>query len=79
MNLKTIKISEPNYRTICNYAGRLQSKLSKPISLDKALTLLFKKNKLSELAGSWKMSNHEAEIFMKNIKKGWKNWKIGSV
>ncbi len=79
MHLKTIKISEPNYKTISHYAGRLQAKLGKPVSLDKALTLLFRKSKFSDLAGSWKMSDGEAEEFLKNIKKGWKNWKIGSV
>lgn len=28
--------------------------------------------KLSDLAGSWKMSDKEAEEFMSELKKGWK-------
>lgn len=31
--------------------------------------------RLSELAGAWKMSNKEVDIFMKDLRKGWKKWK----
>ena len=38
-----------------------------------------KKKKLSDLAGSWKMSDKEAEEFLGYVKRGWRNWKIPSV
>ena len=34
------------------------------------------KRKLSKLAGSWKMSDKEAEAMLKKLRKGWSNWKI---
>ena len=79
METKTVKISAANYREIYEYAGELQRKWGKPVSLDRALSFLFHKNKLSDLAGCWKMSDKEAEEMMKTIRKGWKEWKIKSV
>ena len=78
METKTIKISSITYRDICEYAGELQKELGEPVSLDKALTFLFHKRKLSDLAGSWKMAEKEAEEMMKTIKKGWSAWKLKS-
>jgi len=34
--------------------------------------------KISDLAGSWKMSDEEREEFMKSLKEGWKRWEIKS-
>ena len=34
------------------------------------------KNKLSELAGSWKMSDKEVDTFLENIREGWRKYKI---
>ncbi len=76
MEAKTIKVSSATYRDICEYAGELQKELREPVSIDKALTLLFHKKKLSDLAGSWKMSEKEAEEIMKIVRKGWSAWKI---
>ncbi len=78
MEAKTIKISALNYKSICEYAGEFQKQIGEPISIDRALTLLLKKDKLSDLAGSWKMNDKEAEIFLKEVKKGWSKWKIKS-
>ena len=61
METKTIKVSSDTYKDICEFAGELQKELREPISIDKALTFLFHKKKLSDLAGSWKMSDKEAE------------------
>jgi len=76
---KTIKISSATYRDICEYAGELQKELGEPVSLDKALTSLFHKRKLGDLAGSWKMSEKDAEEMKRTIKKGWSTWKLKSV
>lgn len=78
METKTIKIGFGTYREVCEYAGELQKEWGEPVSLDKAISHLFQKKKLSDLAGSWKMSNREAEDFLKNIKRGWSSWKIKS-
>jgi len=75
MGAKTVKISETNYREICTYAGELQREIGTPVSIDKALTFLFRKSKLSDLAGAWKMSDKETEEMMKTLRRGWSDWK----
>ena len=79
MGTKTVKISDENYREICGLAGELQADLGEPVSVDKALTFLFHKNKLSDLAGSWKMSDKQADEMLGSLHRGWSTWKIRSV
>ena len=79
METKAIKISESNYKWICEYAGDLQKELGEPVSVDRALTFLTKRSKLSDLAGSWVMSDKDVKEMMDTLKKGWKKWKIKSV
>ncbi len=74
----SIKISEENYKRLCSLSGRLREKLHKPVSLNDALSFLYSKRKISDLAGTWKMSDKEVEGFMSGLKEGWKKWKIKS-
>ncbi|MBS3113516.1 hypothetical protein J4448_00280 [Candidatus Woesearchaeota archaeon] len=74
----SIKISEENYRRLCALSGRLREKLHKPVSINEAISFLYKKRKISDLAGTWKMSARESEEFMAGLREGWKKWKIGS-
>ena len=75
MATKTIKISEENYRWLVEFSGELRKEQGKPVSIDGALKMLHK-GKLSDLAGSWKMSDKEAENIFRKLSKGWKKWKI---
>lgn len=75
MTIKSIKISESNYKWLVGLAAEFQKEIGKPISIDGALNRLHK-GKLSELANSWKMSDEEAETTFKSLTKGWKKWKI---
>ncbi|MGC9086939.1 MAG: hypothetical protein ACP5IT_12170, partial [Thermoproteota archaeon] len=66
---KTIKISKETYAKLSEIAGELQTKLKRPVSLDEAMRYLFslrrrkKGIKITDLAGSWDMSDEEwAEI-----------------
>lgn len=74
----SIKISEENYKVLSVLSGRLREKLHKPVSINDAISFLYKRRKISELAGAWKMSDKEAENFMSELKEGWKKWKIKS-
>jgi len=76
MEAKTIKISPSNYRRLHEVAGELQKETGKPISIDKTLSYVLNKGKLSDFAGSWKMSDKEAEEFMKDTRRMWRRWKI---
>lgn len=33
-------------------------------------------NKISNLTGAWKITDSEAKKLLKDIKKGWVNWKV---
>lgn len=74
----SIKISEENYRMLCSLSGKLREKLHKPASINDAISFLYKRRKISDLAGTWKMSDNEAEKFMADLKEGWKKWKTRS-
>jgi len=76
---KTIKISEKSYNKLNAFAGSLRAKEGKPISIDKALSELFErstKGKATDFAGSWSMSEEEAENIKNDLKRHWKTWKI---
>ena len=83
MTSKTIKISEENYKWLLREAAELQKKRGQIITFDIALSeqkaKKMKKKKLSDLAGRWKMSDEEWKIIKKDIKRGWRGWKIPSV
>jgi len=74
----SVKISEENYRNLSELSGRLQLMFKKPVSLNEAISFLYKKRKISDLAGSWKMNEKEAEDFQGSLRKGWKRWKTTS-
>ena len=74
-----VKISTENYRELSVLSGRLQETNQKPTSLNEALSFLLKRRKISDLAGTWKGSDKEAEKIMKDLRKGWGSWQIKSV
>ena len=79
MSLKAIKISDHNYRWLCTIAGEIQAEEGRPVSIDEAITIVRKGGKITDLAGSWKMSDKEAANMIKDIRRGWKKWRIASV
>ena len=78
MTPKAVKISEENYHWLAQRAGELQRERGEPVSLDEALSAL-RATAISDLAGSWRMSDKEAEQIHINLKEGWKRWKLKSV
>ena len=74
----SIKVSEENYRTLSALSGKLREKLHKPVSINDTISFLYRRRKISDLAGAWKMSDKEADDFMAELKAGWKKWKTRS-
>jgi len=78
-DLKAIKISKETYAELSAIAGELQIKTKRPISIDEAMKYLIRRNKkgkkISDLAGSWIMSDSEAEKIKTSIDKAWETWK----
>lgn len=76
---KTIKITEETYRRINAYVGELRKELKRPVSTDEALRYLLaeiKKNKPSDFAGGWEISDNELEEFKNTLKEVWKSWEL---
>jgi predicted CopG family antitoxin len=72
---KTIKISDKNYSLLAEFAGKLQTTLRKPVSMDEALSQLLEKEDIMNLAGSWDLSDEEAENLKKEIEELWSEWR----
>ena len=77
---KSIKVSKETYAELSEIAGELQIKLKRPVSIEEAIKQLTKRHKkgvkISDLAGSWKISDEEAEEIKASIDAAWKKWKI---
>ena len=77
---KSIKVSKETYAELSEIAGELQLKLKRPVSIEEAIKQLTKRRKrgtkISDLAGSWKMTDKEAEEIKSSIGEAWKNWKM---
>lgn len=76
--LKAIKISKETYAELSAIAGELQIKRKRPVSIDETMKYLIRRDrkgkKISDLAGSWIMSETEAEKIKASIDKAWKTW-----
>ncbi len=77
--LKAIKISKETYAELSAIAGELQIKTKRSVSIDEAMKYLIRQNKkgrkISDLAGSWIMSDDEAEEIKASTAKAWETWK----
>ncbi len=79
--LKTVKITEETYAKLAEIAGELQIKLKRPVSLGEAMKYLLehkgkrKGAKITDLAGSWDMSDEEWAEIKASLAEAWKRWK----
>jgi len=76
---RSVRVEERTYRKLSQSSGRFQSLLGRPVSLDETIWYLLRgareDRRISELAGSWKMSDVEARSIMKSLGEAWKRWK----
>jgi len=77
---KTVKISKETYAKLSEVAGGLQMRLKRPVSLDEAMEYLIslrgKGAKISDLAGSWDISDDELAEIKASLSEVWKRWKL---
>jgi tRNA(fMet)-specific endonuclease VapC len=69
--VKTIKISDENYKWISVIAGKLQQEHGEPVSIDRALSYVHKSKELTDLAGSWKLPEKQIKKTHKDLKDRW--------
>ena len=78
-DLKAIKISKETYAELSAIAGELQVKLKRPVSIEEAMKHLIKRRKkgkkISDLAGSWNVTDKEFKEIESSISKAWEKWK----
>jgi hypothetical protein len=64
--------------TFCEIAGELQVKLRRPVSIEEAMKDLIKRGekgrKISDLAGSWNVTDVEFNEIKASIDESWKKW-----
>lgn len=77
---RSVRVEDRTYRKLAQTAGRLQSVLGHQVSLDDAIWFLLKapreENRVTDLAGSWKMSDEEAKELERELREHWRRWKI---
>ena len=77
---RSVRVEEKTYRKLSQAAGRLQSVWGRPVSIDEAIWYLLKapkeENTISDLAGSWEMSEGEAREIERLLREGWSRWKL---
>lgn len=77
--VKTVKISKETYAKLSEIAGELQMKLKRPVSLDEAMKYLLslrgKGVKITDLAGSWDISEEELAEIKASLAEAWRKWR----
>ena len=75
---KTVRVDEEAYTMLSEYAGRLQTKLKRPISMNEAIKHLARQqeepHRISDLAGSWTASDQEVEEIKESLRRAWDRW-----
>ena len=76
---KAIKVSKETHAKLSRIAGELQVKLRRPVSIKEAMKDLIKRRekgrKISDLAGSWNVTDAELKEIKASIDESWKKWK----
>jgi hypothetical protein len=76
--VKAIKVSKETYAKLSEIAGELQVKLRQPVSIEEAMKDLIKRRekgrKISDLAGSWNITETEFTQIKNPINETWQEW-----
>jgi len=76
---KSLRVDDETYRRLCEIAGKLQAKLKRPVSVDEAIRSVIqmpqgKQKRITDLAGTWKLTDEELSEIMEGLQKGWRRW-----
>lgn len=63
------------YRRLVELAGKLQAKRGEPVSIEDAIRHLLLKKEISDLAGSWDLTDGEVAEIKRSLRKGWGAWR----
>lgn len=74
METKVIKISKENYDWLLSVATRMREEEKRTVTFDDALNKI-KKQRISDLAGSWKISENESKELINEITRSRESWR----
>ncbi len=78
--MATVKVSEETYKKLNELAGKLRSRLGRPVSVDEALDFAMKgarRSKPGDFAGAWaSMTDREEAELLGDLDKIWRRWKL---
>ncbi|MGQ9720969.1 MAG: hypothetical protein ACUVXA_06550 [Candidatus Jordarchaeum sp.] len=74
MTTKSIKLSEENYKKLVELAGRLRAEWKRSVSIEDAIKYLMRR-KISDLAGSWDISDEKVREINESLRKVWSSWR----
>jgi hypothetical protein len=74
---KTVRVDEETYRKLTVHAGKLQRDTGKPVSINDAIKDLTEgsPSKISDLAGTWEITDEEYHRIKDSLREGWARWK----
>lgn len=76
---KSIRVDEKTYMKLCEHAGKLQTELKRPVSIDETIQHLMKAprptNRITDLAGTLELSDEEVLKIKRDLRKVWLKWK----
>jgi len=76
----SIRISKKTYEKLVELAGILQANLKRTVSIDDAIKFLLERRslpgKITELSGSWEITDEQVSETLKSLKKGWNDWNL---
>jgi len=74
MSTKSVRMSEDTYKKLVEIAGKLQAESKKPLSIEDAIKYLLR-TRISDLVGSWDVTDEEVDEIENSLKRRWKTWK----
>jgi predicted CopG family antitoxin len=73
---RTIRVDEETYTKLAKHAGKLQLEQGKPVSINEAIQDLTEPaNTITDLAGTWNITDKEYQKIIESLKEGWTKWK----
>lgn len=74
---RTVRVDEETYRKLTVHAGKLQRDREKPVSINEAIKDLTESpsTKISDLAGTWEITDEEYRRIKDSLREGWSRWK----
>ncbi len=78
MTMATVKVSRKTYRELNEIAGRLRTKLRRPVSVGEAIEFAMGRDRLkpADFAGSLLLTDKEEAQIAEKLARFWSRWKL---